>query len=192
MFKYSVLIFIFFHNVNCQVPIVEKCPDVSIQQNFDMPKWTGTWYLEESYFTNFLEDGKCVELLLSPFPNGTVGVHLTQINIKTEEQNFLVGDCETVGPNGEAEILGSLYGTFFINSTFVILETDYDTYSVNWACQEEIDGISNTLVWIFSRTPKPSNEIIKKCHNILDKNGITRRYLNLIDQEDCPNKYLSN
>ncbi|KAL3286324.1 hypothetical protein HHI36_000833 [Cryptolaemus montrouzieri] len=189
MLKYFAFIAVFLvFGTNCQVPIKEKCPDVTIQRNFDTKKWSGTWYLVEAYYTSFLQDEKCVELLLTQFPNKTVGVQLNKFNIETNDQSMIDGKLDPIGPKGEGKLIGNLYGTFFVNGNIDILETDYENYSVDWACQKETDETSNAIVWILARTPNPSDEIRDKYHNVLDRNGISRKYLGSVEQKDCPKR----
>ncbi|KAL3286325.1 hypothetical protein HHI36_000834 [Cryptolaemus montrouzieri] len=190
MMKYLALILVFLViGSNCQIVIKEKCPDVTVQQNFDTKKWSGTWYLVEAYSTSFLQSEKCVDLLITQFPNKTVGLQLTTFNIETNDQSRTDGRVNHIGPNGDGKLSGYLNGTFYVTS---ILETDYENYSVDWTCQKETDETNDAIVWILTRTPNPSDEIRDKYHNVLDRNGISRKYLHPVEQKDCPKRVENN
>ncbi|KAL3286321.1 hypothetical protein HHI36_000830 [Cryptolaemus montrouzieri] len=183
MLKCSALILVFLYGVNCQVPIVGECPHVSLQKHFDSQKWLGTWFLIEAYYTDFLAGGKCINQTFTQSDDGLIGIKLEQVNNQPGQESIIDGS----GVFDEGKLFMSLFGTSFIDSFVDILETDYENYTCNWACQtaKNNDQTKDTLVWIMSRKSTLSDELIKKCYDVLEKNGISSEYLTPIDQQNC-------
>ncbi|KAL3286322.1 hypothetical protein HHI36_000831 [Cryptolaemus montrouzieri] len=150
-----------------------------------MSKYSGTWYLIEGTYAEFLKGGKCIEVNHFKNPNGTLSIDINQINIqydkihicnsgkfinlfdfRTGKKSITKAYGEVVGPNGEADVLLDFYGTKFLGSLIDILETDYKTYSVCWGCQKIDDDNNAEVIWILSRDRNPSQELISKCHDV--------------------------
>ncbi|KAL3286328.1 hypothetical protein HHI36_000836 [Cryptolaemus montrouzieri] len=186
MFKYSALILVFTSAMNCQVPMRGQCPDVGVQPNFEFEKQSGTWYLIEAYYTEFLKGGKCVKETLTPNPNGTLGIELTQINSKTGKSKVIKGISKMIGENDDGVLLESLFGTALIDARVDILDTDSDSYVVKWSCQKDKKkkDVIQTIVWIESRKPELCDSLKQKIYKVLDNNGIKKTPLSQIEQKD--------
>ncbi|KAL3286320.1 hypothetical protein HHI36_000829 [Cryptolaemus montrouzieri] len=185
MFKYSALLLVFLYGVNCQIPYVGQCPNVTVKQNFDLKNYSGIWYLVQATYTNFLREGKCVKANNTFYSDGSIDIRIDQVNFQTRQKSYIEGYGEVVGAHGEGDLLLRLYGTTFRDTHVNILDTDYSSYSVNWICEEQTEEISKAVIWILTRSRKPSDKLIQKCLDVLGRNNISTSYLVGIDQEGC-------
>ncbi|KAL3286329.1 hypothetical protein HHI36_000837 [Cryptolaemus montrouzieri] len=186
MFSYSALILVVIHGINCQVPLYGECPQVDPQQNFDMKKWSGSWYLVEAYHTEFLKGGKCIQQTFSTKPDGSVAIDLKQIDSKTEKSSTLKGSAKVVGDNDDGALQIKIFNTSF-NGVVNVIDTDYQTYTLNSWCEEDKSkkNFMKTMVWIEARKPQLPDDLKQKLYKVMEQIGFNARLLMKINQKNC-------
>ncbi|XP_045478258.1 uncharacterized protein LOC123683308 [Harmonia axyridis] len=177
---------IFICEIWCQVPFFGKCPDVDVQKNFDLNKYTGRWYEAEKYFANFELGKKCIFADYSVFENGTMRVLNQDINSKTQKKSSIEGNARLAGKPDEAKLLVNFPARGArVDAPYWILETDYDNYAVVWACSE-YPRVSTKYAWILTRKRNQSEDILNKAYNVFERLNLSKKDLFKTDQTDCP------
>lgn len=81
--------------------------------------------------------------------------------------------------------------SFNFAAPYWIVDTDYDTYSVIWGCNDF--GMFHTRnAWILTRERIAPLSVIEKAYTVLDKNDISRAYFTRTDQKSCSEDELYN
>lgn len=168
-------------------PRTSRAPPVNIRRYIARP-----WYYIYS-FDNILEVGNiCSREDLSLKSNGNINKVTTAIrNFKeTNIEGSAVlnrsgnGGLLTIKlrngllPGGNLltrrnEILNKLFITVTYSFPYVILETDYDDYSVAYSCAPFMLGTNIQFSWILSRKRTLSRDSIVKVKSALSKYGIS-------------------
>ncbi|XP_044746729.1 apolipoprotein D-like [Coccinella septempunctata] len=171
----------------CQVPFFGKCPEIdSVQKNFDLNKYTGRWFEAEKYFANFELGKKCIFADYSLFENGTMKVLNQDININTHKKSSIEGNARPAGDDKEGKLLVNFPRRGVrVDAPYWVLETDYDSYAVVWACSE-YPMVSTKYAWILTRKRDPSEETLKKAYQVFERLNLSKKDLFKTDQKDCP------
>ncbi|XP_044746730.1 apolipoprotein D-like [Coccinella septempunctata] len=186
MFRFA-FVFVLALGIQAQVPAPGKCPEIaSVQQDFDLNKYLGTWYEEEKYFAIFELGGKCNSAEYSLNENGTVSVNNKQIDKTTGKETTIVGNAKPASAKNEGKFLVNFPGKGFqTDAPYWVLETDYDNYSVVWSCVDIPPIVSAEFAWILTRERSPAQEIVDKAHAVFDRLNLSRKPLTKTDQTNC-------
>ena len=134
--------------------IDSECDTPTLQQNFDLSKYTGLWYeiARDSEFY-WEKDGTCVTAHYAPNKDGSIQVFNSQIILgeTQRESASATGVCEST--------VGQCKVKFFIFwGDYRIVATDYETYAIVYSCKSNfLFSGSNANTWILSRTPTLSD-----------------------------------
>ena len=165
------------------------CDNVEPLATFDATKYMGTWYnIQHSHGAAFQPDYfDCTQALYDNLDAdaGTFNVY----------NSSTVGFLPRTGVHGTASVAGqpagwaivSFFGQQFDEANYKVLDTDYETYSMVYACESD----SMTFFWILSRTPELDSavmeELVAKAHTlipnydwsiaVLDKQGDSCKYM---------------
>ncbi|XP_059482557.1 apolipoprotein D-like [Neocloeon triangulifer] len=167
-----------------QVVVPGPCPDLTVQQNFDIDSYLGKWYQQKVYNVSF-EQGRCdFGEYLDNF-NGTYTFIENAIRVSNGEflQDYAL--AEIVGENGEAKLTITHYAETGIPADYWVLGTDYVNFAVVWSCR--VEGTDSLrLSWILSRERQASNETLQLAYEVVRANNLTEVY-KTTDQENCNN-----
>ena len=133
-------------------PKTTVCDTVEpLTEPFDAAAYMGTWYeIQHSAGAPFQPDSfDCATALYS--------------DLDPETASFTVYNSSTVGPSPRFGVTGtascadtpngqcivSFFGQVFDEPNYLVMDTDYETYSMVYACEPN----SIAFLWILSRTP---------------------------------------
>ncbi|KAK9869280.1 hypothetical protein WA026_003032 [Henosepilachna vigintioctopunctata] len=186
MIKFGIILVLFSSEIRSQIPYFGTCPQVSVQENFDLTKYMGKWYEAYKYFIIFELFGKCIEADYSVNDNGTVTVRNTEIIEFIERKTDIVGIARASGSVEKAKLIVkfSVFG-FKVDAPYWVLETDYDSYAVILSCTDLL-LINTRFVWILTRERAPPDTVIQKAYDVLDKLKISKTFLMRTNQSNCP------
>lgn len=70
-------------------------------------------------------------------------------------------------------------------SNYWVLSTDYKNYTVVWCCRDIPEGGSVQFAWILTRDRTPSEDVVRKAYDVLDRNELSRKPLQKAIQAEC-------
>ncbi|XP_052808166.1 apolipoprotein D-like [Mya arenaria] len=150
-----------------------KCPQVKVQDNFDIEKYVGRWYEQERLFFAFELDQKCVTAEYTLQQDGSVQVNNTGY-VKLERKfSTSLGNAKAEDPKVPAK-LGVKFFPEQPRGDYWVLSTDYTSYTVIWSCGP-ITGVDANiqLGWILTRESAGlSASKMAEIHALLDGFGI--------------------
>ncbi|XP_049776912.1 apolipoprotein D-like [Schistocerca cancellata] len=169
-----------------QVPGFGGCPVYQPMTNFDLSKYMGTWYEAERMFAVTEAGARCVSATYTKFPDGKVRVANQITNRLTGLTRQLDGEINMIGKAGEAK-LSVKYSSLpvSIDSEYIVLDTDYDTYSIVWSCSSLGPIVNRQNAWIMTRERLPPSPVLQRVYGILDDYKMRRTFFVKTDQENC-------
>ncbi|XP_076323596.1 apolipoprotein D-like isoform X1 [Tachypleus tridentatus] len=164
------------------------CPDPPVKKGFQADKYVGTWYEIAKMPVPFQINQKCVTAKYVMKDNGRIGVFNRAIDIESGEIIIAIeGEAYPPDPEVPAKLKvefptsNSTYNT----GDYWVLDTDYNTYSVVYACTSIGGVFRRESCWILARKRTLPNETIDKLFNFLDTNGINSKKLTMTNQINC-------
>ncbi|XP_065340999.1 apolipoprotein D-like [Cloeon dipterum] len=169
---------------NAQVFSPGLCPEVTVQQNFDLPAYLGQWFEYKSYPAVFQQGGECVTATYKDNLNGTVGVKNYLVNATTGTSDVIYGYAKVADvDSGEGKLLVSFPTVERYDSPYWVLSTDYTNYAVVWACTPA--GRSNIqFSWVLTRQRIPDEATIAKAEGVINANSLQDKY-KITNQQNC-------
>ncbi|XP_077300023.1 apolipoprotein D-like [Arctopsyche grandis] len=157
--KFMIALFATLAVANAQIIMSGTCQNVSLQKDFDVPRYTGKWNELYRYEQIFQVDGDCVTANYTLLSNGTVTV-LNQMVVGPTR--FQISGSVAVAPdaNGEGKLIVSFPTTDNSYSDYWVLSTDYDNYSLVYSCKDLANNNKRVSSWILSRTPMLSPQTV--------------------------------
>ena len=147
--------------------VFRKCQEPEVQQNFDLDSYLSTWYEYKRDKDCTYESGICDTATYSLNDDGTIRVRNNDYYDSKSKWGGGTGKAFIVNPEDHDGYLKVKFVPFVPAGDYKILETDYDGYAVIYTCMG-LGGIFNIeYVWILTRDPNPSAEIIEKAMNVL-------------------------
>ena len=143
-----------------------KCMDPEPVHDFDLERYSGKWY--EIYVDSeqkTLETGICQTSIFGP--DTMDRPHTIQITnleygstMYPHQWTGLVATGEEAKTNSGRAWYNMWYYEYSVSSDYRVLDTDYDTYSLIYSCQEAPFGLmSIESIWVMSRTHTLSDEV---------------------------------
>lgn len=71
------------------------------------------------------------------------------------------------------------------DTTYNVLDTDYDGYAVLYSCSSVIPFGHTDFVWLMTRDRLPAGDVLQRAYGTLDKYKISRTFFVETDQKDC-------
>ncbi|XP_067398934.1 apolipoprotein D [Emydura macquarii macquarii] len=162
-----------------------QCPDIPVQENFDVTKYVGKWYEIEKLPARF-EKGNCNQANYSLKETGKIKV-LNQELLADGTIHQIQGEAVQADKDKPAK-LGINFCWFMPTSPYWVLSTDYVNYSLVYSCTTFIRLFHVEFAWILSRTPQLNPEIVEQLKNLLWSYKINTEKMMPTDQINCPPK----
>ncbi|EDW39696.1 GL14838 [Drosophila persimilis] len=170
--------------VHSQVPFPGQCPEVKIMDTFDVDSYLGIWYEHSKYPFAFEIGKKCIYADYEIIDNATLSVVNGGINRITGNPSNISGTAKVIGP---ARLAVAFFpGQQTSKPNYLVLGTDYESYSVVYSCTSVTSLANIKLVWILTREREPSAETIASAKKILEENKINQSFLIDTIQSNCP------
>ncbi|XP_051553246.1 apolipoprotein D-like isoform X3 [Myxocyprinus asiaticus] len=154
------------------------CPQPPVQQNFDPTRYVGRWYEIMKVPAPF-QLGECCQATYA-LSDGIVLVRNDEL-LANGTINFIEGTAKIVDESEPAKLEVS----FFENAPgapYWVLATDYDNYTLVYACSDVLGLVHAEFAWIMSRTRTLPKETISELLYILKSNGVNVHMLTETDQ----------
>ncbi|CAK1544466.1 unnamed protein product [Leptosia nina] len=170
---------------SAQIPSLGWCPDYQPMANFNINRFLGNWFEEERYFTVSELGTRCVNTKYESTPEGRIIVSNEITNSLTGMKRVLDGTLQMIGREGEGRMVIK-YASLPVpyDNEFIILDTDYDTFAVMWACSG-VGPVHIQNAWILTRDRLPTPAIMMNAYAVLDRFKITRTFFVKTNQADC-------
>ena len=122
-----------------------QCSEPQLKENFDATSYTGRWYEIQRDNGQAQEAGyDCQNAVYSLQDDGTLALKNSMYNIQTQDYQFVTGTAECNGAHCAVKIFGN-------KGDYRVLDTDYQTYSLVYACSNVDESTKKVAAWILSR-----------------------------------------
>ncbi|XP_070709228.1 apolipoprotein D-like [Pempheris klunzingeri] len=159
-----------------------KCPQPSVQEDFNITKYMGTWYEIEKLPAVF-EKGKCNQATYSLLTDGTVGVRNAEL-LSNGKINSIEGVAK-VKNSSQPAILGVSFFKGVPDAPYWVLSTDYQSYALVYSCSDYLSLFHFDFAWILARTRVLSEEVVSQLHDKLAAAGVNINRLTVSNQTGC-------
>ncbi|OWF38108.1 apolipoprotein D-like [Mizuhopecten yessoensis] len=127
------------------------CPTVDTQPDFNITQYLGDW-VEDRKFTTLFELGlTCVKANYALLDNGNIQVTNSGIRPFTRTQT-IASAIATVPDPSEPGRLSISFDADRPSGSYLVLDTDYDNYSLVYSCQNFFGLFSAEFAWILKRS----------------------------------------
>ncbi|XP_076347314.1 apolipoprotein D-like [Tachypleus tridentatus] len=191
VFIVLIYVSVSLHLVCGRVFKLGSCPNVQVQENFNINKFLGQWYVIQRFQSSSqcltqnitVEDG---DYYLSE--NGQLlNSDLLGINHISNHEGKLLIPKEDFPARMEVEFTLNPFGKV----NYWVVMTDYNNYAAIWSCRRMLLGHLQNAE-ILSRKPTLDNLIINKIRGRFENYGVDEHNFSVIDQKDCRDKKKRN
>ncbi|HFI1951009.1 TPA: outer membrane lipoprotein Blc [Yersinia enterocolitica] len=152
--------------------------DVKIVDNFQLPRYLGTWY-EIARLNHSFERGlDYVTANYSPRDDGGVKVINRGYNTKKQQWQESIGKAYFIGSPQQAALKVSFFGPFYGGYNVIDLDDEYQ--------HALIAGPNREYLWILSRTPTIDNQTRDRLVSVAKHYGFPVEELIWIKQGELP------
>ncbi|XP_077556834.1 lopap-like [Haemaphysalis longicornis] len=172
------------------------CPTLKEKDEFDLNRFMGTWFeiLRTPFIIEYMI--KCVRFhCLDKGEENSVGLKvigerspMAAVFTSGDRSDPLSIDGEILTRDANSPYGIKLKGgSFQYSSPMMVLDSDYDTYAVLWACENNIiNGIvRRENIWVLSRTPTLNNTMHNLIMDHLKKQTYSSYFLMPTEQKSC-------
>ncbi|XP_049814289.1 uncharacterized protein LOC126260887 [Schistocerca nitens] len=155
---------------------VSTCDKAAVSQ-FNAAEYLGVWYeIARFGLAPFEAGAQCVTAEYSLAGDNNVTVHNRMYNTSAGAFNDIIGWAEFDDPNAGEAKLTVHFPDVPVEAPYWVLDTDYESYSIVWACREPTDETSNITEtsWVLSRTSVMSEELVQQVNAKLEELGLPR------------------
>jgi len=178
----SVLICLLTSQAQAQITEPFKsCPQVETEANFDLAKYMGRWYGIEKYPNSFAK-GSCNTAEYKLEPEGVVAVNNSEV-LENGKLSFAIGQARQNPSSNIASHLQVRFSKYQPWGQYLVLDTDYDSYTVVYSCTNLLLARKEFL-WIMSRERTLSAENHQNIYKMLDNYGISTSSLKVTNQDE--------
>lgn len=132
--------------------------------DFKLNKYLGKWYEIARLDHSFERGLSQVTAEYSLRSDGGVSVLNRGFSAEEQEWKEAVGKAYFVNQESEGYLKVSFFGPFY--GSYVVFEIEQENYDFSF-----VSGPNNDYLWLLSRTPKVSQEVIKKFEKISKEHG---------------------
>uniref|UniRef100_A0A4W5N0I9 Apolipoprotein D n=1 Tax=Hucho hucho TaxID=62062 RepID=A0A4W5N0I9_9TELE len=157
------------------------CPTPSVQPNFNLQQYLGTWY-EIAKLPASFERGKCIQADYSLRGDGTIRVLNSQFykgKVQTVEGTAVVQDPKKTAKLGVSFSYFTPYGPYWV------LSTDYVSGAVVYSCTDVLRIFHVDYAWILGRSRFLPAEKVEYARQLLAKENIDTFKMSVTDQTGC-------
>ncbi|AJI81525.1 outer membrane lipoprotein Blc [Yersinia enterocolitica] len=152
--------------------------DVKIVDNFQLPRYLGTWY-EIARLNHSFERGlDYVTANYSPRDDGGVKVINRGYNTKKQQWQESIGKAYFIGSPQQAALKVSFFGPFYGGYNVIDLDDEYQ--------HALIAGPNREYLWILSRTPTIDNQTRDRLVSVAKHYGFPVEELIWVKQGELP------
>ncbi|XP_076577695.1 apolipoprotein D-like [Chaetodon auriga] len=159
-----------------------RCPQPSVQEDFNIQKYMGTWYEVEKLPAMF-EKGTCNQATYSLLADGTVSVRNAEL-LSDRTMNSVDGFAK-VKNSSQPAILGVSFFKGAPDAPYWVLSTDYLSYAVVYSCSDYFGLVHIDFAWILSRTRALPEDLLSVLHDKLAAAGVNVNHLTVSNQTGC-------
>ncbi|KAK9869301.1 hypothetical protein WA026_003053 [Henosepilachna vigintioctopunctata] len=186
MFQYVTVFALFLCGINSQIIRPGKCPDVPVQENFNLIEFGGVWYEAERTPIGFEDGGSCTKHSLTPLSNVKLHVLISQLLRESGQTRLIDGTATLNDKPDEAKFTVNLnLGPESRPTPYFALEVDYNEYASVWSCSQVNENTYAEFAIVLARSRNPSEETLNKARNVYDRNNISRKEFQKVDQNNC-------
>ncbi|XP_052232494.1 apolipoprotein D-like [Dreissena polymorpha] len=166
-----------------QVPVLGKCPNVTVKMDFEPSKYFGFWYEIARFYTSFEANQKCHSATYTSLPSGHFQVFNQALDMEDHEQNA-TGDAYIPDPKVKAKIKVK-FNEAAPYADYWVVDTDYETYTLVFSCVD-IVGVSHLeFAWILARKSSIDQSVRDKLYQTLESFGVKSQHFMDDDKTDC-------
>jgi len=158
----------------------KSCPQVETKKDFDLNKYMGRWFEIEKY-PNWFEKGSCNGAEYKLKPEGGVAVNNSEV-LDNGKPNFAIGNARQDPSSSIASHLQVRFSKWQPWGQYLVLDTDYDTYTVVYSCSNLLIARMEFL-WIMARERTLSAENHQNIYKMLENYGIDTSPLEAANQD---------
>ncbi|KAF7990298.1 hypothetical protein HCN44_000103 [Aphidius gifuensis] len=171
-----------------QLTILEM-PNYTPMANFDLSKFVGRWY-EFARISNMYEPfHSCSVVDYRLLSNGTWDIQINSLSHLTGDVVHWSGQGDPI--NQQSSQLNIRFPQFAMQmkTTWSLLDTDYENFSVVLVIQNNNDASYLEYVWIMSKKPTLDEKYFTRAIDVLNANYIVTDQLEYIKQDNCPGRF---
>ncbi|HFR4113074.1 TPA: outer membrane lipoprotein Blc [Yersinia enterocolitica] len=152
--------------------------DVKIVDNFQLPRYLGTWYEIARLDHSFERGLDNVTANYSPRDDGGVKVINRGYNAKKQQWQESIGKAYFIGSPQQASLKVSFFGPFYGGYNVIDLDDEYQ--------HALIAGPNREYLWILSRTPTIDNQTRDRLVSVAKHYGFPVEELIWVKQGEIP------
>lgn len=152
--------------------------DVKIVDNFQLPRYLGTWYEIARLDHSFERGLSNVTANYSPRDDGGVKVINRGYNAKKQQWQESIGKAYFIGSPQQASLKVSFFGPFYGGYNVIDLDDEYQ--------HALIAGPNREYLWILSRTPTIDNQTRDRLVSVAQYYGFPVEELIWVKQGEIP------
>ncbi|XP_054278250.1 apolipoprotein D-like [Macrosteles quadrilineatus] len=169
-----------------------RCPDLSVKQDFSLIAYKGPWFEQAGYNTESVEgDKRCVSALYY-IDDDMFYVQNRGIDNRNNKWGGVNGTAKFTNPaKKEAKLTVSFkFGWLTVNGPYWVLDTDYNTYSVVYTCENFLFLFHHYTVWLLSRnrslsTVTQQQLFYNATYSVLTERKLPSALIQKADQTNC-------
>jgi apolipoprotein D and lipocalin family protein len=167
--------------VACLSVLVSGCTglpeNITPVEGFELNRYLGKWYEIARLDHRFERGLSNVTAEYSLLENGDVKVLNSGLASDDNTRKQAEGKARFVGDESTAHLKVSFFGPFY--SSYVVFELDQDNYQYAF-----IAGYNKSYLWLLSRTPEVSDELVDRFVKRAGELGFDTNELILVEQAD--------
>ncbi|XP_032793623.2 lazarillo protein [Daphnia magna] len=168
---------------HAQVLVRSSCPNVTVVSDFNLDQYLGKWFANRNYYVRSQAGVDCITVEYTQSGEEIAFKH-EGIQQVTRRKTTSIGRARLIQPGKLVVSYTDELPAKSANANYLVIGTDYKSYSVVWNCYE-LGPISSRIAWVLTREQQPSISTIDKVYAVLKRNGLDSGKLRLVNQKNC-------